>query len=225
MASQTPKRKRTVVLLSGGLDSTTAAWLAHASNYDLYTLAFDYGQRHRRELRAAEQVAQRLRATHRVARLNLGDWGGSSLLDEGEIPTVPAEGIPSTWVPARNLILLSVASGYAEVVGAAAIYIGVSQVDYSGYPDCRAPFIDAFQQAANLASKQFVEEGITIPVVAPFLYLSKAGIIRLGTTLGVDYGLTWSCYQGGARPCGECDSCRLRAAAFAELEMADPLLG
>ena len=224
MASPAPERKRAVVLLSGGLDSTTAAWLARASNYDLRALSFDYGQRHRRELEAAARVAERLGARQQVARLNLGDWGGSSLLGAGDIPSQPAGGIPSTWVPARNLIFLSIAAGYAEVVGASAIYIGVSQVDYSGYPDCRAPFLDAFQRAADLASKQFVEQGISIPVVAPFLHLSKAGIVRLGLTLGVDYALTWSCYQGGERPCGVCDSCRLRAAAFAELGLPDPLL-
>ena len=225
MASPAPERKRAVVLLSGGLDSTTAAWLARASNYDLRALSFDYGQRHRRELEAAARVAERLGARQQVARLNLGDWGGSSLLGAGDIPSQPVGGIPSTWVPARNLIFLSIAAGYAEVVGASAIYIGVSQVDYSGYPDCRAPFLDAFQRTADLASKQFVEQGISIPVVAPFLHLSKAGIVRLGLTLGVDYALTWSCYQGGERPCGVCDSCRLRAAAFAELGLPDPLLG
>ena len=225
MASPAPERKRAVVLLSGGLDSTTAAWLARASNYDLRALSFDYGQRHRRELEAAARVAERLGARQQVARLNLGDWGGSSLLGAGDIPSQPAGGIPSTWVPARNLIFLSIAAGYAEVVGASAFYIGVSQVDYSGYPDCRAPFLDAFQRTADLASKQFVEQGISIPVVAPFLHLSKAGIVRLGLTLGVDYALTWSCYQGGERPCGVCDSCRLRAAAFAELGLPDPLLG
>lgn len=225
MASPGPERKRAVVLLSGGLDSTTAAWLAQASNFDLCALSVDYGQRHRRELEAAARVAERLGARQQLVRLNLGDWGGSSLLGEGDIPSQPAAGIPSTWVPARNLIFLSIAAGYAEVVGASAIYIGVSQVDYSGYPDCRAPFLDAFQRAADLASKQFVEQGISIPVVAPFLHLSKAGIVRLGLTLGVDYALTWSCYQGGERPCGACDSCRLRAAAFAELGLPDPLLG
>ncbi|HET7036185.1 MAG TPA: 7-cyano-7-deazaguanine synthase QueC [Thermomicrobiaceae bacterium] len=225
MTSPGPERKRAVVLLSGGLDSTTAAWLAQASNFDLCALSVDYGQRHRRELEAAARVAERLGARQQLVRLNLGDWGGSSLLGEGDIPSQPAAGIPSTWVPARNLIFLSIAAGYAEVVGASAIYIGVSQVDYSGYPDCRAPFLDAFQRAADLASKQFVEQGISIPVVAPFLHLSKAGIVRLGLTLGVDYALTWSCYQGGERPCGACDSCRLRAAAFAELGLPDPLLG
>ena len=224
MADHVPPSNRAVVLLSGGLDSTTAAYLAAGSGFALYTLAFDYGQRHRRELAAAEAVAARLGAVHQVVRVNLGDWGGSSLVGAGEIPAESSAGIPSTWVPARNLIFLSVAAGYAEVVGARAIYIGVSEVDYSGYPDCRRPFLDAFQQAANLASKQFVEEGISVPVIAPFLYLRKSGIIQLGRTLGVDYGLTWSCYRGGDRPCGMCDSCRLRAAAFAELGIPDPLL-
>jgi 7-cyano-7-deazaguanine synthase len=218
------EHKRAVVLLSGGLDSTTAAALARASNYDIFALSFDYGQRHRRELQAAAAVARQFGALQQIVRLNLSDWGGSSLVGDGEVPSTPSEGIPSTWVPARNLIFLSIASGYAEVVGAQVTYIGVSQVDYSGYPDCRAPFLDAYQRAADLASKQFVERGVSIPVVAPFLYLPKAGIIRLALTLGVDYGLTWSCYHGGNEPCGACDACRLRAAAFAELGIPDPLL-
>ena len=156
---------------------------------------------------------------------NLGDWGGSSLTGDGDIPVESsADQIPSTWVPARNHIFLAVASGFAEVVGASAIYIGVSQVDYSGYPDCRGEFLDAFQRAADLASKGCVEEGVSIPVLAPFLHLPKSGVVRLGLTLGVDYSLTWSCYQGGDVPCGVCDSCRLRAAAFAQVGQPDPLL-
>jgi 7-cyano-7-deazaguanine synthase len=218
--------KRAVVLLSGGLDSTTAAWLARASDFELYALSFDYGQRHKKELEAAAQVARDVDAQqHQIVRMNLSDWAASSLTGDGEIPTEPnGERIPSTWVPARNHIFLAVASGYAEVVGASAIYIGVSQVDYSGYPDCRGEFLDAFQHAADLASKRFVEEGVSIPVLAPFLYLPKSGVIRLGLALGVDYAQTWSCYQGGDRPCQVCDSCRLRAAAFAQVGQADPLL-
>ena len=217
--------RRAVVLLSGGLDSTTAAWLARASGVALYPLPFDYGQQHRRELDAAARVAHAVEVIeHRVVHLNL-DWGGSALTGDGMIPVASDPGtIPSTWVPARNHIFLAIASGYAEVVGASAIYIGVSQVDYSGYPDCRGEFLDAFQHAANLASKQFVEEGRQIPVIAPLLHLSKAGTIRLGLALGVDYNLTWSCYRGGERPCGACDSCRLRAEAFAEVGVPDPLL-
>lgn len=216
---------RAVVLLSGGLDSTTAAYLARAAGYALYALSFDYGQRHRRELESATAVARAVGAVeHRIVSIDLAQWGGSSLTGAGPIPTEPVPGIPSTWVPARNLIFLAVASGYAEAIGADVIYLGVSQVDYSGYPDCREEFLAAYQRAADLASKQYVEEGKRIPVIAPFLHLPKAGIVRLGVTLGVDYGLTWSCYQGGAEPCGACDSCRLRSKAFAEAGVLDPLL-
>ena len=221
-----PAVRRAVVLVSGGLDSTTVAYLARASGQHIFALSFDYGQRHRRELDAAVSVAQVLQAReHRVIRIDLAALGGSSLTGHGQIPVERTPGaIPTTWVPARNLIFLAVASGYAEIVGAGAIYLGVSQVDYSGYPDCRGEFLDAYQRAADLASKQFVETGRRIPVIAPLLHLPKAGIVRLGLALGVDYGLTWSCYQGGAAPCGVCDSCRLRAAAFAEVGTADPLL-
>lgn len=225
MADGRTERNRAVILLSGGLDSTTVAWLARASGFELCALSFDYGQRHRRELDAAERVAETLGVSeHQIVRMNLGDWSASSLTGQGDIPTsgVGVE-IPSTWVPARNHIFLAVASGYAEVVGASAIYIGVSEVDYSGYPDCRGEFLDAFQRAADLASKQFVEEGRSIPVIAPFLYLPKSGVVRLGLSLGVDYALTWSCYLGGDAPCGVCDSCRLRAAAFEAAGEADPL--
>ena len=226
MADVPSERNRAVILLSGGLDSTTAAWLAKESQFDLFALSFDYGQRHRKELDAATRVARTLDVRqHQIVRMNLGDWSASSLTGHGDIPTEPADGIPSTWVPARNHIFLAVASGYAEVVGASAIYIGVSEVDYSGYPDCRGEFLNAFQQAANMASKQFVEEGRSVPVIAPFLHVAKAGIVRLGLKLGVDYGLTWSCYQGGEAPCGVCDSCRLRAAAFDAAGAVDPLVG
>lgn len=209
---------RAVVLLSGGVDSTTTAYLAARSGYEIYALTILYGQRHDRELEAARAVCQALDAAeHRVARLEFGNWG-SSLTGSDDVPTGGLEaGIPSTWVPMRNLIFLGMASGYAEVVGAQAIYIGVGQVDYSGYPDCRQEFIDAYQRAADLASKQFVERGVSIPVLAPLMHLPKAGVIRLGLSLGVDYDLTWSCYQGGDQPCGECDSCRLRDAVFAEV--------
>jgi 7-cyano-7-deazaguanine synthase len=215
-----------VVLLSGGLDSTTAASLASFSGYAIHALSFDYGQRHRRELRSAGEIARRLGAAdHRIIRLSLSDWSRSSLTGSGPIPTENDHTqIPSTWVPARNHIFLAVAHGYAETIDANAIYIGVSQVDYSGYPDCRGEFLSAYQRAANLASKQFVEHGKSIPVVAPFLHLQKAGIIRLGLTLGVDYSLTWSCYTGEDIPCGICDSCRLRSAAFDAAGVPDPLL-
>jgi len=210
---------KAVVLLSGGLDSTTVAYLAKRSGYEIYALTIRYGQRHERELEAARAICAELDAReHRVVSIDFGNWG-SSLTGDDELPTDGnADGIPSTWVPMRNLIFLGIASGYAEVVGADAIYIGVSQVDYSGYPDCRAEFIAAYQRAADLASKQFVEEGISIPVIAPLMHLSKVGTIKLGLSLGVDYNLTWSCYAGGDEPCGVCDSCRIRNEAFAEVQ-------
>ncbi len=226
MTIRTPADNSAVVLLSGGLDSTTAAYLARASGLAVHALSFDYGQRHRRELDAAATVANRLGvAEHRVIQIGLSDWAGSSLTGTGPIPDQLDETrIPSTWVPARNHIFLAIAHGYAEAIGAKAVYIGTSQVDYSGYPDCRREFLDAYQRAADLASKQFVEEGRSIPVIAPLLYLSKAETIRLGLSLGVDYSLTWSCYAGGETPCGVCDSCRLRAAAFDAAGVPDPLL-
>ncbi|MEZ4520542.1 MAG: 7-cyano-7-deazaguanine synthase QueC [Thermomicrobiales bacterium] len=209
---------KAVVLLSGGVDSTTVAYLAARSGYEIYALTVLYGQRHDRELEAAKAVCRELNvAEHRVARLDFGNWG-SSLTGSSDLPTSgESEGIPSTWVPMRNLIFLGMSSGYAEVVGARAIYIGVGQVDYSGYPDCRQEFVDAYQRAADLASKQYVEDGVSIPVLTPLMHLPKAGVIRLGLSLGVDYDLTWSCYQGGEEPCGVCDSCRIRDAAFAEV--------
>jgi 7-cyano-7-deazaguanine synthase len=221
-----PLHNRAVILLSGGLDSSTVASLARASGFELYALSFDYGQRHHKELDAAKRIATQLGVRrHQIVRINLGDWGGSSLTGDGDIPTESSgNAIPSTWVPARNHIFLAIASGYAEVVGARAIYIGVSEVDYSGYPDCCGAFLDAYQHAADLASKQFVEDGVSIPVLAPFLHLPKSGVVRLGLALRVDYGLTSTCYQDGETPCGVCDSCRLRAAAFAEAGVPDPLL-
>lgn len=226
MAIGRPAREPAVVLLSGGLDSTTVAYLARASGFAIHALSFDYGQRHRRELDAAAEIARRLGAAdHRIIQIALSDWAGSSLTGTGPIPDQPDDSrIPSTWVPARNHIFLAIAHGYAEVIGAKAMYIGISQVDYSGYPDCRKEFLDAYQRAADLASKQFVEDGRSIPVIAPLLQLSKLETIRLGLSLGVDYSLTWSCYAGSATPCGVCDSCRLRAAAFTDAGIEDPLL-
>lgn len=212
---------KAVVLLSGGLDSTTTAFVARRDGFDLYPLTIQYGQRHARELQAARDVCAHLGEIeeHRIATVDLGGSWGSSLTGDGDIPVTGLDdAIPSTWVPMRNLIFLGLAAGYAEVIDAQAIYIGVGQVDYSGYPDCRQEFIDAFQHAANQASKQYVEDGIAIPVVAPLMNLSKPEIIRLGRQLGVDYDLTWSCYEGGEAPCGVCDSCRLRDAAFAEVD-------
>jgi 7-cyano-7-deazaguanine synthase len=210
---------KAVVLLSGGLDSTTVGWLARASGYEIYALTIRYGQRHEREIDASRQVAGALGvAEHRIVELDLGDWG-SSLTGSSALPAAgTTQGIPSTWVPMRNLVFLGIASGYAEVVGADAVFIGISQVDYSGYPDCRAEFISAYQRAADLASKQFVEHGRSIPVITPLMHLSKAGTILLGWKLGVDYSITWSCYEGAEQPCHVCDSCRIRDAAFREAE-------
>lgn len=209
---------KAIVLLSGGVDSTTAAYLAKRSGYEIYALTIRYGQRHEREIEAARAVVERLGVVeHRIASVEFGDWG-SALTGQSGVPTDGvSSGIPSTWVPMRNLIFLSMAHAYAEVVDADAVYIGVSQVDYSGYPDCRKEFIDGYQQAADLASKQYIEEGISIPVIAPLMHLSKVGTIQLGLSLGVDYDLTWSCYQGGEVACGACDSCRIRDAAFAQV--------
>lgn len=217
---------KAVVLLSGGLDSSTVAFLARSSGFDIYALTIRYGQRHERELEAAGRIAKEVSAVeHRVVSLDFGDWG-SSLTGSSPVPTSGESGsIPSTWVPMRNLIFLGMASGFAEVVGADAIYIGVNQVDYSGYPDCRAEFINAYQRAADLASKQFVEQGVSIPVVTPLMHLSKPGTILLGWKLGLDYSLTWSCYEGGQQPCGVCDSCRIRDEAFAEAHRLKELAG
>lgn len=223
--SRSASTPRAVILLSGGLDSTTLAYLLAAYGFQLYGLSFRYGQRHERELEAARAVAERLGfVEHRIVTLDLAQWGGSSLVGAGEIPSEPTTGIPSTYVPVRNLVFLSIAHAYAEAIDADAVAIAVSQVDYSGYPDCRGEFLAAYQQAADLASRRFAETGRRIPVLAPFLDVPKAAIVRLGLRLGVDYRLTWSCYRGGERPCGTCDSCRLRARAFAEAGVPDPLL-
>ncbi|HUF48821.1 MAG TPA: 7-cyano-7-deazaguanine synthase QueC [Vicinamibacterales bacterium] len=227
---------RAVVLLSGGLDSATAAALARREGWELYGLTVQYGQRHQHELAAARRVAAALGfARHIEIDLDLGQFGGSSLTGEGHIPkdrepdaiaglTGDAT-IPSTYVPARNTILLSLALGWAEVLGAGRIVIGTNAVDYSGYPDCRPEFLAAFDYLATLATKAGVE-GREVRIWAPLEHLSKAGIIRAGLALGVDYGLTRSCYdpQPAGRPCGRCDSCQLRARGFAEAGHLDPLL-
>ncbi len=214
---------KAVVLLSGGIDSTTCAFIAKEAGFEVHALSFRYGQRHTRELEAAKQIAKVLPSTsHRIVDIDLSQWGGSSLVGDGEVPTSGlGTQIPSTWVPSRNLVFLSIAHAYAEALGAKAIYIGVNSVDYSGYPDCRPEFIAVFAAAAHLSSKAFVEAGKEIRIVAPLQHLSKTDIIRAGRELGVPYNLTYSCYQGGDAPCGVCDSCRIRSAAFDEVEKED----
>lgn len=217
--------RHAVVLLSGGLDSATALAVARRDGYVCHALSVDYGQRHSVELEAAHRVAAQLGAhEHRVIHLDIGQFGGSALTDpEIPVPVAPAAGIPLTYVPARNTIMLSLALGWAEVLDADAIYLGVNAVDYSGYPDCRPVFIDAFQGLADVATRRAVE-GRSISIRAPLLHLTKAEIIGLGRGLGVDYGLTVSCYQADAdgRACGVCDSCRFRRQGFAEAGMNDP---
>jgi 7-cyano-7-deazaguanine synthase len=220
-----------VVLLSGGLDSYTAAAVAQRDGFDLSALSINYGQRHSQELAAARVVAGALGAQrHLEIDLDLTRIGGSALtsqqIDVPKDQPIDPRVIPSTYVPARNTIFLAVALGWAEVIGAADIFIGVNALDYSGYPDCRPEFIRAFEQLGRLATRAGVE-GRPLTVHTPLIALSKAEIIRLGLSLGLDYGLTHSCYDplpGGA-PCGHCDSCRLRAAGFAEAGATDPLIG
>nr|WP_263426158.1 7-cyano-7-deazaguanine synthase QueC [Stutzerimonas balearica] len=216
--------KKAVVLLSGGLDSATVVAIARSQGFACYTMSFDYGQRHRAELQAAERVARQLGvAEHKVVGINLNGIGGSALTDTSiDVPEQPGEGVPVTYVPARNTVFLALALGWAEVLQAHDLFIGVNAVDYSGYPDCRPEFIEAFERMANLATKAGVE-GNGFRIQAPLQHMSKAEIIRRGTELGVDYATTVSCYQADddGRACGVCDSCRLRAAGFAQAGLAD----
>ncbi|KGD65272.1 exoenzyme S synthesis protein B [Alcanivorax nanhaiticus] len=216
---------KAVVLLSGGLDSATCLAIARDQGYECHTIAFDYGQRTRAELAAALRVSAALGAlSHRVVELGMGNIGGSALTDHSiEVPEDGGDGIPVTYVPARNTVFLSLALGLAEVLDAQAIFIGVNAVDYSGYPDCRPEFIEAFQTMANLATKAGVE-GRPIQVETPLMHLSKADIIREGVALGLDYGLTVSCYQAdeSGNACGKCDSCRLRRLGFEDALVKDP---
>jgi 7-cyano-7-deazaguanine synthase len=217
--------KSAVVLLSGGLDSATVLAIAREEGYRSYALSVDYGQRHGAELTAAERVARTLGAhEHRVMRVDLAGIGGSALTDAAiAVPESPSEGIPVTYVPARNTMMLALALGWAEVIGARDIFIGVNALDYSGYPDCRPEFIAAFERLAQLATKAGVE-GDRFEIHAPLIEMSKAEIIRTGVSLGLDYGMTVSCYRATAEglACGTCDSCRIRAAGFIAAGVADP---
>lgn len=217
--------KKAVILLSGGLDSATVVAMAKEQGYSCYSMSFDYGQRHRSELQAAERVARQLGVVeHKVIGMNLGGIGGSALTDSSiDVPQSPTTGIPVTYVPARNTVFLALALGWAEVLEAQDIFIGVNAVDYSGYPDCRPEFVEAFERVANLATKMGVE-GQSIRIQAPLQMMSKAEIVQAGSCLGVDYGLTVSCYlaDDDGRACGKCDSCRLRSAGFAAAGVVDP---
>ncbi len=219
--------KKAVVLLSGGLDSATVLAIARQQGFDCYCLSFDYHQRHIAELNAAKRVAHALEASeHRIFQLDLSTFGGSALTDNTiDVPQSPTTGIPVTYVPARNTIMLSLALAWAEVLQARDIFIGVNALDYSGYPDCRKEYIDAFEHMANLATKAAVE-GDPVHIHAPLIDLTKAQIIERGAALGVDYGLTVSCYQANSngQACGGCDSCRIRRNGFIVAGLPDPTL-
>ncbi|MEZ5513473.1 MAG: 7-cyano-7-deazaguanine synthase QueC [Steroidobacteraceae bacterium] len=216
---------KAVVLLSGGLDSATVLALARAAEFDCFALSIDYGQRHAVELPAARRVAESLGAReHRIMSVDFANIGGSSLTDRAiDVPTIASDGIPNTYVPARNTVMLALALAWAEVLAADAIYVGVNAVDYSGYPDCRPEFIAAFERLARLATKVGVERG-GVEVRAPLIALSKAEIIARGMALGVDYAVTVSCYQPdqAGHACGRCDACRLRRAGFRAAGVNDP---
>jgi 7-cyano-7-deazaguanine synthase len=222
--------KRAVCLLSGGLDSSTCLALARQAGFDCYCLSFDYGQRHRIELRAAAQIAEQLGAKeHRTIKIDLRSLGGSALTSNIDVPkdrseTEMTDGIPVTYVPARNTIFLSFALAYAEVIEASSIFIGVNALDYSGYPDCRPEFINAFEHMANLATKAGVEGRTRMVIQAPLLAMTKAEIVRKADEVGVDLRLTYSCYDPDpqGRPCGRCDSCILRRKGFEEARLPDP---
>lgn len=220
--------KRAVILLSGGLDSAVALWLAKSEGYEVYSLSFFYGQKHDKELKAAEALALAAGVKkHRVVSINIDQWGGSSLTDkdmEVEDGDIDRTDIPVTYVPARNMIFLSIAASYAEAIAAQSIFIGVSQADYSGYVDCREPFIRSMEQTINEGTVMAAEHKKPIKIHAPFINKTKSEEIRLGARLGVPFGLTWSCYRGGEKPCGKCDSCLLRARAFKEAGIIDESL-
>ncbi|MDB9970857.1 7-cyano-7-deazaguanine synthase QueC [Porticoccaceae bacterium] len=217
--------KKAVILVSGGLDSTTVVAMAKSQGYDCYTLSFDYGQRHRSELVAAQKISELMTVhAHKVVKLDLGSIGGSALTDSSiAIPESETSGIPVTYVPARNTVFLSIALGWAEVLGANDIFLGVNAVDYSGYPDCRPEYIKAFETMANLATKAAVE-GQKLSIHAPLIDISKGQIVQAGLALGVDYSNTVSCYQASleGQACGKCESCRLRRQGFEQAGIKDP---
>lgn len=227
MNKNTMNQKKAVILVSGGLDSATVLAYAKQQGYQCYALSFDYGQRHRSELHAAAKLAKQYEvADHKVMKLGMGEFGGSALTDEHiDIPTEESTGIPVTYVPARNTVFLSIALGWAETLDAWDIFIGVNAVDYSGYPDCRPEFIAAFETLANLATKAGVEKG-GLKIHTPLIDQSKADIIKLGESLGVDYSHTVSCYQADldGLACGECESCHLRQQGFQQAGVVDPTL-
>lgn len=224
-------KKRAVILLSGGLDSATSAAVALREGYELYALTVDYGQRHRFEIEAARRLAATMEVhQHREVSIDLSQFGGSALTDQIDVPKNRTTdemdtGIPVTYVPARNTVLLSLALAMAEVLGAETVFVGINAVDYSGYPDCRPEFVAAFQRLANLATKASVEGSLSFSIRAPLLEMKKAEIIRLGTSLEVDYGLTHTCYDPNDQgiSCGRCDACCLRLEGFKEAGLVDPL--
>jgi len=221
-------KPKAVVLFSGGLDSTTVLYKAINDGYDVYPISFLYGQRHNKELEMAHKTCVKLKIpAPKVISIDLSAWGGSALTDETiDVPDYSASStqIPITYVPARNMIFLSIAASYAETIGARDIFIGVSQVDYSGYVDCRKEFIESMEQTINKGTVCAVDRNETISLHAPFLNLNKDQEIQLGNKLHVDYSLTWSCYRGTEKPCGTCDSCTLRTEAFKKAGISDPLM-
>ncbi|TQV86913.1 7-cyano-7-deazaguanine synthase QueC [Aliikangiella coralliicola] len=220
-------KKKAIILLSGGLDSTTCLAIAQSENYDCYALSFRYGQKHSSELEAAQRIAKNAKVKlHKIIDLNLGSFGGSALTDDSiEVPKGGTEGIPVTYVPARNTVFLSIALAWAEVLEADFIFAGVNAVDYSGYPDCRPEYIDAFQKMADLATKAGIE-GRGVKLITPLIDLTKVEIIQRGHSLGVDYSQTVSCYDADVdgKACGECDSCLIRKNAFESAQVSDPTI-
>lgn len=221
--------QKAVILLSGGLDSTTTLAIAHADGYELHALSFDYGQRHQREVEAANAVARHYGVVQqKTVQIDLRAFGGSALTADIDVPhgrslEEMAYEIPITYVPARNTIFLSFALAYAEVNGANDIFLGINAIDYSGYPDCRPEYLEAYEHMANLATRATTQDGRAIQVRAPLLHMGKGEIVRRGMKLGVPYELTWSCYEGRELACGTCDSCLLRLAGFAEAGLRDPI--